>query len=318
MKMNNHKIPPRPIIADKNKIKLKREPLISIIIPTKGNIGMLTRCLTSIEKNTDYTNYSIYIVDTGSTDQELHILNQYVRKNLTKVKLLLMLDWYNFAKLNNLAVEKYIDPDTELILFCNNDIEVLNNAISRMVEVYLSNPTNCGTIGARLHYPNGSIQHDGILGFITSDSKSLNVSHKNLGTYTYDNARISNVFGNTFAFTMVPKKSFVKLNEQYIECFEDVEFNLQMILNNKQNMYVGDAVCIHKESYTRGFNPKTLHYDYAQRLNPFWLTNYRKIVRRLNIDRKNKVFNKTKYKGVFTNDKVKKKQTIEQLITAFI
>ena len=48
-------------------------------------------------------------------------------------------DYYNFAQINNEVVYEYVSNDTELVLFCNNDIELINDAISRMVSVWQKN-----------------------------------------------------------------------------------------------------------------------------------------------------------------------------------
>ena len=73
---------------------------------------------------------------------------------------------------------------------------------------------------------------------------------------------------------MIKKNIFLKnlFNENYIECFEDVELNLNMILQSKKNIFVGNAVCYHHESQTRNENSdslKKLTEDYEKRLVPF-------------------------------------------------
>jgi glycosyltransferase involved in cell wall biosynthesis len=63
----------KPEIRFKNKeIKLKTEPKLSIIIPTKGKIDMLLDCVKSIYDKDPYVNKVVYIADTGSTDDEIN------------------------------------------------------------------------------------------------------------------------------------------------------------------------------------------------------------------------------------------------------
>lgn len=171
-------------------------------------------------------------------------------------------DYYNFAKINNDVVKNKIDADTELLLFCNNDIEMVNDAISIMVNTYNENH-KVGTVGGRLHYEDGSIQHLGISLQVNSKN-NLSITHKYL-KWDYENIRASKsesyTHGNTAAFMLVAKDLFLEIggfNEEYIECFEDVEFNLQCILKNKINITTSKAVCYHLESQTRDRNGESI------------------------------------------------------------
>lgn len=166
-------------------------------------------------------------------------------------------DYYNFAKINNDVIKKHIDLDTELLLFCNNDIEMLNDSITEMVNLYLQNKESVGTIGGRLHYDDGFIQHLGIYLF-KNKNNMLHLTHNALGC-DFNRLKIDDrfikVMGNTAAFLMINKKLFEDcnyFNENYEICFEDVELNLQCSLRGKQNMLPINTSLYHFESQTRG------------------------------------------------------------------
>lgn len=247
-------------------ITIKNEPKLAIIIPTKDNVDeLLLPCINSIRENTKYSNYKIYVADTGSNTDELNKIKNYINKenlyseenDLEEIFELIEYDYYNFAKINNDVVKNKIDSDTELTLFCNNDIEMVNDAISIMVDTYLRNKKNCGTVGCRLHYENGSIQHMGMI-LETNRENNIGITHKFLG-WDYKNAITSQsairTHGNTAAFMLVNKNLFEEVggfNEEYVECFEDVEFNLKCFLKGKLNLTNSNAVCYHFESQTRG------------------------------------------------------------------
>lgn len=263
---------------DNKEIKLKTEPKLSIIIPTKGKVDMLLDCVKSIYEKDTYVNKVVYIADTGSTDDEINEIKKYILNNQNDKDIrLIEYDYYNFAKINNDVVKNHIDGDTELLLFCNNDIKLLNNAISHMVNVYLKNKNKVGTIGARLHFGDNTIQHSGMVSWV-SQQKSLEISHFGLRSY-YNYKEFSEVIGNTGAFLMISKILFNKIggfNENYIECFEDVELNMMCINYNKINYFVGDAVCYHYESISRGKSQeaiKRLQEDYKNNLLPFIINN---------------------------------------------
>lgn len=271
------------ILFDKLFIKFKKEPKLAIIIINKSNNFHLFKALTSILK-TEYKNFKIYIGDTGSTSDEILEINKFISKydNIS----LHDSGEYNFARNNNQMVENVIDKDTEVLLFSNNDIELINDSISIMVNHYLQNKLNVGTIGCRLHYGNNKIQHAGVVLYKTKDqNKLLGFTHIGLNSsYSYGGV-CDEVIGNTGAFMLMSKVMFENagmFNEIYTECFEDVELNLKCILMNKKNYILNNAVGYHYESTTRGLNVDKngrVNEDYNKHLLPFVLKNYIKIKR---------------------------------------
>jgi len=242
------------------KIRINEEPKLAIIIPTKNNVDeLLIPCLDSIIETTAYSNYIIYVADTGSNEIELSKLKNYISEVNVENEIIRLVeyDYYNFAKINNDVIKNKIDADTEILLLTNNDIEMVNDALSVLVETYVKNKKECGTVGCRLHYDNGTIQHMGIIIQETKD-KNIGITHKFLG-WDFKNTMVLSpivrTHGNTAAFMLVSKVLFEEIggfNESYKECFEDVEFNLQCFLKNKKNYTNSNGVCYHYESQTRG------------------------------------------------------------------
>jgi GT2 family glycosyltransferase len=249
---------------------LKRYPKVSVIIPTKGNVNLLTNCVDSIFEKDGYKNMEVLIADTGSSDEEKNQIKLLTSK-YDEVRLI-EYDYYTFAKINNDVVRNHVSDNTELLLFCNNDIQLVNDAITRMVDFYLRNKM-VGTVGARLYFGDNSIQHSGVNLFFGQDRR-IHVSHTGLRSYYTYHKGNKEVFGNTAAFLMIGKYLFDMIggfNENYIECFEDVELNIECINRNLKNYLVSDAVCYHYESQTRNLNPdknKRLIQDYTDRLLP--------------------------------------------------
>jgi GT2 family glycosyltransferase len=159
-----------------------------------------------------------------------------------------------------------------------------------MLSVFKEKP-NTGTVGCRLHFENNTIQHDGILAFIDSN-KSFQVSHFGLfGYYTYSN-HLREVFGNTAALMMIRKNTFFKcgmFNENYINCFEDVELNISCMVNGHINYCDGRLVAYHYESQTRNEDPDKLNKllsDYRNNLFPYVVKHFDKIKNKLVIPKK--------------------------------
>ena len=271
---------PVEIFYPEKQIHIKKQPKLSIIIPTKDNIDILFNCINSIFEKSSYKNFEIIIADTGSSPENMKKIESFSEKD-EKIKLV-KFDYYNFAQINNEVVYEYISKDTELLLFCNNDIELINDAISRMVSAWTKNRRKVGTVGARLHFGDNTVQHGGMLLWLKKDWLTergltrIEISHYNLRQpYKHSYEGIAPVVGNTGAFLLVEKDLFLKVggfNPTYIECFEDAELNFSILLDGRVNLFVSDAVAYHYESKTRNKSDEKLERlqkDYLERLFPF-------------------------------------------------
>jgi glycosyltransferase involved in cell wall biosynthesis len=131
---------------------------VSIIIPTKNRLELLSRCIESILEKTSYKNFEIVIVDNGSDDNEtLEYLNKISKH--TQINVLRYDIPFNYSKINNYAVRF---ATGELLLFLNNDTEVINNDwLEELVSHAIRKEV--GAVGAMLYYPNNTIQHAGVI-----------------------------------------------------------------------------------------------------------------------------------------------------------
>ena len=272
------------VLYDVNEnIKLRRADFISIIIPTKDKIDLITQCVDSIITNTKYPKdkFKIYIVDTGSNEECLLETEKLVNKYSENLIEIVKYDYYNFSKINNDVVKNYVDEKSTYLLFCNNDIIMLNDCLTRFVNKF-NNKNNLGTIGARLHFADGTVQHGGQI-MILNSSGILGVTHDNLKTHYNYQSNYKLVCGNTAAFVMTRLKTFKKVgmfNEEYISCFEDVELGLKTLLNGFENICDMNSVCYHLESQTRNDDTKKLEMlqkDWVERLQPFIIKNQNKL-----------------------------------------
>jgi GT2 family glycosyltransferase len=215
--------------------------------------------------------FDIFIADTGSSDSE----KEWIKNKILpfgNIKLL-EYNYYNFAKINNDVVKNHITKDYEFVLFCNNDIKILNNVLYGMLKIFKDNPIT-GTVGCRLHFEDNTVQHDGIVTFVDKN-QSLLFSHLNLRSYYSYTLHTKKLVGSTGALLMIRKSVFEKcdfFNENYASCFEDVELNLKCILLGYNNYYDGSLVSYHYESQTRNEDPEIrnkLTQDYQKNLLPF-------------------------------------------------
>jgi O-antigen biosynthesis protein len=273
---------------------------VHIIIPTKEKIEILFQCLDSIYVKTKLPNYYVWIADTGTRGDlkerirvkldEMNMKYDSKNKNFRKQRKtfnLLEFNYYHFSKINNEVVQ-YLEKneriaDTDFILFCNNDIKLIDDCISGCVDTYdhlTSNNINVGTLGIRLHFPDNTIQHCG-LEIIIKDNH-IRISHKN---YRYSKGFITDTresIGVTGAFLFTPYKVFSccgKFNENYIEGSQDIEFNLECIRKGFKNFIIGQIAAYHYESLTRNENKdKKLNenFDFNTNLFPYIIKNFQK------------------------------------------
>ena len=273
-------LPEKPHVNSLTIYKNKKKNKVAVIIPTKGNVDLLFDCIDSFFEycNSDY--FSIFVADTGSSEEEKHKMKEKF-SNLSNIKMI-EYNYYNFSKINNDVVKNHVDDSFNFILFCNNDIKLLSNVIDSMLMTFDEN-NNAGTVGARLYYPDNTIQHDGIFLMFEKSTNRVHLGHYGIhSSYNFTNKKRV-VPGNTAALLMIRKKFFEKLgmfNEGYINCFEDVELNLKSIVSGHKNYLDNNSVAYHHESKTRNEDPdnlKKLNEDYVERLYPFIINNFPKI-----------------------------------------
>ncbi|MGH7039619.1 MAG: glycosyltransferase family 2 protein [Stellaceae bacterium] len=141
--------------------ELADEPAVSIIIPTKDRCDLLSRCVHGVLSATDYRNLEVLIIDNLSTKPETL---KFLREIDTdpRVHVMRYEQPFNFSRINNWAVEK---ASGEILLFLNNDTEIVARDWLRHMVANALRP-EVGAVGAKLIYPNGHVQHGGvILGF---------------------------------------------------------------------------------------------------------------------------------------------------------
>ena len=284
LKKWGHKLPldlkPEKVYFENVKKKtIKNVGKIAIIILNKNNFNLLEECVNSFYKYCNQELFDIFIADTGSDDDEI-LKIETLTKSKNNIKLI-KYNYYNFAKINNDVVKNYIDNSYEFLLFCNNDIKLLNDVITNMLSVFKENK-NTGTVGCRLHYTDNTVQHDGMLLTVNKDGL-IGITHYGVGSYYSYTVFLRKVVGNTAALMMIRKKIFEScgyFNESYSSCFEDTELNLKCLSINLSNFMDGLSVAYHHESITRKKDVNdqiNIKNDFENVLVPFVKNNFEKL-----------------------------------------
>ena len=227
-------------------------PLVSLIIPSRNALNLLRQCIDSICTKTTYPNYEIIIIDNGSDDTE--VLN-YFKSIAAHPNISVIHDDrpFNYSALNNRAANV---ARGELIALLNNDIEVITPEwLGEMVSQALR--PEIGAVGAKLLYPDNTVQHGGI---VLGIGGCAGHAHKGLprdsSGYFYRAQLVSNFSAVTAACLVVRKSVFDEvggLDETNLAvAFNDVDFCLRLIKAGYRNLWTPYAELYHHESATRG------------------------------------------------------------------
>ena len=231
----------------------KPAPLVSLIIPTRNGLNLIKQCVVSILDKTTYQNYEILIVDNNSDDpQTLEYFSSLAGNN--RIRVLRDERPFNYSALNNAAV---LHARGEYLGLINNDIEVITPEwLDEMV--CLTAQPGVGAVGARLWYPNDTLQHGGC---ITGVGGVAGHSHKHLpkGRPGYFcRAQLIQTLSVVTAACLVIKKSIYQevggLDEINLKvAFNDVDFCLRVREAGYRNVWTPYAELYHHESATRGY-----------------------------------------------------------------
>ena len=230
-------------------------PLVTLIIPTRNGLELLRRCIESIHNLTDYEHFEILIINNQSDDSAtLDYMQQLEEQDKARI-----IDYphpFNYADMNNMAVEH---AQGELIGLLNNDLEVINREwLSEMVSHALR--PEIGIVGARLWYPDDTLQHGGVIlgigGVAGHSHKGLPRGHGEAG-YFGRAGLIQNFSAVTGACMIMRKTNFLAVGglnaDNLSTAFNDVDLCLKMNEHNLRILWTPYAELYHHESASRGY-----------------------------------------------------------------
>lgn len=229
-----------------------QRPFVSLIIPTRNALDLVRQCIESIVMETAYPNYEILLVDNGSDDPEAlaYFAALDAQQNITVIR-----DErpFNYSALNNAAVAR---ARGELIGLVNNDIEAISpDWLDEMVSLALQ--PGVGAVGAKLLYPDMTIQHGGV---ILGVGGIAGHAHKHLPSMAPGHggrAQLAQSFSAVTAACLVVRKSLYEqvggLDEERLGvAYNDVDFCLRLGEAGFRNVWTPYAELLHHESATRG------------------------------------------------------------------
>ena len=231
-------------------------PLVSIIIPTRDQVSPLKKCLHSVFHKTDYRTYEVIVLDNETYDSEtlefLAELTKYDRVRVERIE-----GTFNYSRLNNRGVEL---SRGSFIALLNNDVEVINDDwLSEMVSRAMQ--PEVAMVGARLWYPNGTIQHGGVILGAGGIAGHAHVGLRRGEPGYFARANLAqNVCAVTAACALVRREVYLQLggfDENLAVTFNDIDFCLRLREAGYLIVWTPHADLIHHESASRGFDDST-------------------------------------------------------------
>lgn len=235
-------------------------PLVSIIIPTRDYADILGDCLESIYEKTTYKNFEVLVMNNQSQEQEtFDLFNKYAKEH-ENFKVIDVNTEFNYSNINNIGVEK---SNGEYVLLLNNDTKIITeNWIELMLGYAMQ--SHIGIVGAKLYYPDDTIQHAGVaIGFtgvaghigLGFDNKALGYVGRFKVPYNYSAV--------TAACILMNKKKFQEvggLEEELKVAYNDVDLNLKFLEKGYYNVLVPMVELYHYESKSRGLDTTSEKY----------------------------------------------------------
>ena len=227
-------------------------PSVSLIIPTRDEAQVLERCLESIRDKTNYANYEIVVVDNQSSEAATADLFKRLEHE-GGVRRLSYDAPFNYAAINNMAVASSC---SDIAVLLNNDTTVIDNDWLTELVRWSSQP-DIGCVGAKLLYPNETVQHAGVvLGIGGVAGHAHKHAPRQANGYFSRLKVIHNVSAVTGACLAVRRQVFEDVGgldaENLAVAFNDIDFCLRVRDQGLRNVFTPYARLYHHESLSRG------------------------------------------------------------------
>ena len=235
---------------------IEGEPLISILIPNKDHREDLKRCVDSIREKSTWKNYEIIVIENNSTEEETFRYYRELEED-PRIRVVRYEGSFNYSAVNNLGAR---ESRGDYLLLLNNDTEIITPEWMEEMLMFAQRE-DVGAVGAKLYYPDGTIQHAGIglgllhlAGHYHRGFAGEEPGYMGRLCYAQDMSAV------TAACMMVPKAVYEAaggLDESYSVVFNDVDLCLRIRESGKLIVWTPFAELTHYESKSRGSDEDT-------------------------------------------------------------
>jgi GT2 family glycosyltransferase len=228
----------------------RRKPLVSVLIPNRDSVQLLSRCLDSLASVT-YQRFEVLVLENMSAEPETHAYYSWLERQ-GRARILRWDRPFNYAAINNFGAAH---ARGELLLLLNNDIEAANpDWLDRLVGHALQ--PGVGAVGAKLLFADETVQHAGVIVGLGGAAGHGHARFPRESAGYLDRLQVThNVAAVTGACLMTPADIFGEIggfDERFVVAYNDVDLCLQILSHGYRIVCTPDAQLYHYESKTRG------------------------------------------------------------------
>ena len=225
---------------------------VSVVIPTKDRVDLLRPCIDGVYATNEPGTFEVVLLDNGSEEPETREWLDRAQSRLRDFRVVPAPGTFNWSWLNNVGIE---NARGDVLVFLNNDTEPTHDGwLARLADVAMR--PDVGVVGALLLYPNGRIQHAGVVTGFSGLAAHVYcgvdpASEGHLFVPPTVPRNVAAVTGACLAVARNRVDAFGTFDTAYRISGGDVEFCIRAIRAGFVNVYLPDVRLIHHESQTR-------------------------------------------------------------------
>ena len=233
---------------------LDEPPHVTVIVPTRDRCDLLRRCLGGLLHRTEYPSFDVLVVDNGSRERDTHTYLASL-KNDHRVDILNFQKPFNFSEINNVAAKR---ARGTVLALLNNDVDVINGDwLFEMVSLAVK--ADVGAVGAKLYYPDNTIQHAGAILGMRGTVDHLFRGNLRSDPGPFNLASVTQEMSAVTGACLVTRRSVYLdvggMDEFYAIELNDIDFCLRLRDRGFRVLFSPHAEMFHFECATRGAGP---------------------------------------------------------------
>lgn len=231
-------------------LRVPSPPEVTIVVPTRDRPELLAACLETLER-TAYPRYEVVVIDNGSVEADTRALLADVARR-PRHRVLSYPEPFHFGAMHNWAIAQLTSP---LVCLVNNDVELREPSwLQEMVG--LTSGGKVGAVGALLLYPDGLVQHCGVVLGIRGETghryRGVDPAAATAPASLWYASRLAAVTG---AVMLLDRDAFTEIggfDEDFAVSFGDIDLCLSLRTADYEVRYTPLACLVHGESRSRG------------------------------------------------------------------